>query len=243
VSATVVDISPRGERVSCVLAGDFVVPRLVRREGRSVEVALVAGRAMLLPGDAVHIEISVGEGCTLRLVDVGGLVVYGRPGETGEPSHWHAHIDLAAGAHLGWLGLPTVLTDAGQLTRSLTVRLAAESSATLRETLVLGRSEERGGRVTTETDAADAVGPILRDRLEVSGAEPVPGVLGTDRIVDSILALGDRTGLADVPGAARLEFERGGAMLRYLGDALHESPLEGSGMGAVRLEPQPAAVF
>jgi hypothetical protein len=32
-------------------------------------------------------------------------------------------------------------------------------------------------------------------------------------------------------------------MLRYLGDALHESPLEGSGMGAVLLEPQPAAVL
>ena len=243
MSTTVVDISPRGERVSCVLAGDFVVPRLVRREGRSVEVALVAGRAMLLPGDAVRIEINVGEGCTLHLVDVGGLVVYGRPDETGEPSHWHARIDLANGAHLGWQGLPTVITDAGHLTRSLTVRLAADSSATLRETLVLGRSGERGGRVTTETDAADAVGPILRDRLEVSGAEPVPGVLGTDRIVDSILALGERSELADVPGAARLEFERGGAMLRYLGDALHESPLEGSGMGAVLLEPQPAAVL
>ena len=242
MSATVVDISPHGERVSCVLAGDFVVPRLVRRERRSVEVALVAGRAMLLPGDAVRIEISVGEGCTLSLVDVGGLVVYGRAGEAGEQSHWHACADLAAGAQLRWQGLPTVITDAGHLTRSLTVRLAAGSSATLRETLVLGRSGERGGRVTTETDAADAVGPILRDRLEVSGAETVPGVLGTDRIVDSILALGDGADLADVPGAARLDFERGGAMLRYLGDALHESPLEGAGIGAVLLEPQPVAV-
>ncbi|MDF2507963.1 MAG: putative urease accessory protein [Microbacterium sp.] len=242
MSATVVDISPRGDRVSCVLAGDFVVPRLVRREGRSVEVALVAGRAMLLPGDAVRIEISVGEGCTLSLVDIGGLVVYGRAGETGEPSHWHARADLADGARLRWQGLPTVITDAGHLRRSLTVRLAAGSSATLHETLVLGRSGERGGRVTAQTDAADAVGPILRDTLEVSGAEPVPGVLGTDRIVDSILTLGDQTHVPEVPGAVRLDFERGGVMLRYLGDALHESPLRGAGIGAVVHERQPAAV-
>ena len=72
---TVVDISPRGEGVSCLLEGELVVPRLVRRHGRSVEVALVAGRAMLLPGDDVRIRITVGEGCTLRLVDIGGLVV------------------------------------------------------------------------------------------------------------------------------------------------------------------------
>jgi urease accessory protein len=77
----------------------------------------------------------------------------------------------------------------------------------------------------------------------VNGAEPVPGVLGTDRIVDSILALGDRSDLADVPAAVRLDFERGGAMLRYLGEALHQSPFEGAGMGAVLLEPRPAAVF
>ncbi|MGB4778342.1 urease accessory protein UreD, partial [Microbacterium sp.] len=151
MTETVVEIAGRGDEVSCVLSGELVVPRLVRRRARSVRVALVAGGAMLLPGDEVRVRIRVGAGCTLGLVDIGGLVVYGR-GDAGDASQWHAHLDLAADAHLTWDGLPTVVTDDGELARTLTVRLAAGSSAVLRETLVLGRTGERGGRLRTDTD-------------------------------------------------------------------------------------------
>jgi urease accessory protein len=236
VSSTVVEVIPRGEEVTCRLEGEFVIPRMIRRQGRSVDIALVAGRAMLLPADRVRIRVSVGEGCILRLVDIGGLVVYGREGAADEASQWHARVDLAAHAHLTWDGLPTVITDAGVLTRSLTVRLASDASAMLRETLVLGRAGERGGRLAAETDAADAVGPILRESLEVTGADPVPGILGAERVVDSILALGDHAPVADAPGAVRLDFERGGTMLRYLGDAAHASPLGSIHLAAATLE-------
>lgn len=239
---TVVDISPRGEGVSCTLEGELVVPRLVRRHGRSVEVALVAGRAMLLPGDGVQLRITVGEGCTLSLVDIGGLVVYGRPGETGDASQWHARVDLEPGAHLTWDGLPTVITDAGSLTRSLTITLARGASAILRETLVLGRTGERGGRLRADTDVSDAIGPLVRERLEVRGDARVPGVLGENRVMDSILAVGDQEPVDDVPGATRLELDRGGTVLRYLGDAAHDSPLGAVLLGAAPLDREPAHV-
>lgn len=227
MSHTVVEVSARGEGVSCDLAGELVIPRVVARRGRRVDVALVAGRAMLLPGDDVRIRISVGEGCTLGLLDIGGLVVYGRPGAAGEASQWHARVDLGADAHLTWEGLPTVITDAGRLARSLILNLAPGSSAVVRETLVLGRAGERGGRLRSDTDATDADGVILRETLEVAGDEPVPGILGGDRVVDSVIALGGRIELADVPGAVRLDLERGGTVLRHLGEAAHESPLHG----------------
>ena len=230
MSRTVVDITSRGEGVVCGLAGELVVPRLVRRQGRSVEVALVAGRAMLLPGDEVLIDISVGEGCALTLTDIGGLVVYGRPGE-GDTSRWHARVDLSAGARLAWEGLPTVVTDAGQFVRSLTITLAPGSSAILRETLVLGRSGERGGRLTADTGISDPLGPLLRETLDVSGDSPVPGVLGRTRVMDSIVAVGDHGPLPVVAGAVILALERGGTVMRYLGDNAHLSPL-----GAVRLD-------
>lgn len=225
MTPTLVDVAARGGDVSCRLEGEFVIPRLVRRVGRSVDVALVAGRAMLLPGDDVRIDISVGEGCELTLVDIGGLVVYGREGRVGGASGWHACIELADRARLRWDGLPTVITDAGALTRSLTVRLAAGASAILRETLVLGRAGERGGRVQADTEITDAVGPILRETLDVAGGAPAPGILGADRIVDTILAVGERAVLPDVPGACLLSFERGGSMLRHMGRAAHDSPL------------------
>ncbi|MBW9108468.1 urease accessory protein UreD [Microbacterium ureisolvens] len=239
---TVVDISPRGDAVSFALGGELVVPRLVRRQGRFVEVALVAGRAMLLPGDDVRIEIAVGAGCTLRLVDIGGLVVYGRAAEVGEASQWHARVDLEAGAHLAWDGLPTVITDAGSLTRSLTITLAPGSSAFLRETLVLGRTGERGGRLRADTDVSDAIGPLVRETLEVRGDSPVPGILGANRVMDSVIAVGDQACVADVPGATRLELDRGGTVVRYLGDAAHDSPLGGLVSGAARHDREPARV-
>lgn len=225
MNPTLVEISPRGDSASCALAGEFVIPRLVGKTDRSVEVALVAGRAMLLPGDGVHMRITVGQGCTLRLVDIGGLVVYGRPGEADAASQWHAHVELARDAHLTWEGLPTVITAAGDLSRSLTLRLEPASTAVLRETLVLGRVGERGGRLTADTDIADATGPILRETLEVRGDGGMPGILGASRVVDSIIAVGDAVALADVAGATRLDAERGGTVLRYLGDAAHDSPL------------------
>lgn len=228
--------------MSCALAGELVVPRLVRRQGRSVEVALVAGRAMLLPGDDVRIRVTVGEGCTLRLVDIGGLVVYGRPGEIEKASEWHARVDLAPGAHLAWEGLPTVITDAGHLTRSLTMTLSRGSSALLRETLVLGRTGERGGRLRADTDIRDASGPILRETLEARGDVRVPGILGSARVVDSVIAVGDHTAIDEVAGATRLEFERGGTVVRYLGDAAHDSPLSGDLTRAARRALEPAQI-
>lgn len=240
----VVEIAARGDGVSCRLAGELVVPRLVRRRGRSVEVALVAGRAMLLPGDEVRIDVRVGEGCALTLVDIGGLVVYGRPEAAGDVAQWHARIALAAGARLEWDGLPTVVTDAGHLVRSLTMTLAVGASAVLRETLVLGRVHERGGSMRAETDIADAAGPVLRESLGVRGDRPVPGVLGAARVVDSVIAVGEggAEAVADVPGATRLDLERGGIVVRYLGDAAHASPLSGVRLGAARLNPEPAHV-
>ncbi|WP_374976457.1 urease accessory protein UreD [Microbacterium trichothecenolyticum] len=228
--------------MSCTLEGELVVPRLVRRHGRSVEVALVAGRAMLLPGDDVRLRITVGEGCTLCLVDIGGLIVYGRPGETGDASQWHARVDLEPDAHLTWDGLPTVITDAGSLTRSLTIRLGRLSSAVLRETLVLGRTGELGGRLTADTDVSDTIGPLVRETLEVRGDARVPGILGANRVMDSIIAVGHQEPVADVPGATRLELDRGGTVLRYLGDAAHDSPLGGVLLGGARLDREPAHV-
>tara|TARA_Y100000114_G_scaffold155758_1_gene180772 strand:- start:357 stop:1148 length:792 start_codon:yes stop_codon:yes gene_type:complete len=224
VRPTVVEVTARGDAVTCVLDGDAVIPRLVHRRGHCVEIALVSGRAMLMPGDHVELDVRVGDGCSVRLVDIGGLIIYGRE-EVGQ-SQWHAHLDLGADAHLVWEGLPTVVTDAGSLTRSMTVRLGAAASVVARETLVLGRSGERGGALTADVEVTDAAGPVLRERLQVRGDQPCPGILGSQRVVDSVLYLGEGITAPHVPGAVRLDLERGGAVLRYLGDHAHDSPLE-----------------
>jgi urease accessory protein len=225
MTSTVVEIAARGEGVSCTLSGDLVVPRLVRRRGRDVEVALVAGRAMLLPGDDVRIDIRVDAGCELHLVDIGGLVVYGRPEGDEAPARWHAVVELAPAARVTWEGLPTVVTEHGRLLRSTTLRMASGSSALLRETLVLGRTGESGGELRSEMDAEDEHGPLLRETLEVRGARPEAGVLGRCRVMDSIVALGRRLDTEEDDAVTRLELARGGTVLRDLCGAAHDSRL------------------
>ncbi|MCI9859610.1 urease accessory protein UreD [Microbacterium proteolyticum] len=225
MSTTVVEVAPRGADAAYSLSGELIVPRLIARRGRHVEVALVAGRAMLLPGDHVHLDIRVGEGCTLDLIDIGGLVVYGRPDLGDEPSGWRADITLGPGARLTWEGLPTVVTADGELVRSTVLRLASGASVALLETLVLGRTGEAGGRLRSDLDAADAAGPLLRESLEVRGDRPEPGVLGRSRVMDSIVVLGDRLDAVDEAGITRLDLAGDGTTLRYLGEAAHHSPL------------------
>lgn len=225
MTSTVVEITARGEDVSCALSGELVVPRLVRRRGRHVAVALVAGRAMLLPGDDVRIDIRIDEGCELHLVDIGGLVVYGRPEGDDAPARWQAVAELAPAARVTWEGLPTVVTEHGRLLRSTTLRMASGSSALLRETLVLGRTGESGGELRSEMDAEDERGPLLRETLEAQGTRPEAGVLGRYRVMDSIVALGRRLEAEEDDAVTRLELARGGTVLRDLCGAAHDSRL------------------
>lgn len=225
MTTTVVEVELRDDVPTYVIDGELIVPRLVRRSGHSIEIALVAGRALLLPGDEVQIEVTVGAGCFLTLVDIGGLVIYGRPEVHGEQAQWHARIALGQGASLTWNGLPTVITEAGRLHRTMTMRVSGDARARVRETVVLGRTGERGGSLDMTTIVQDDHGPLLYESLHAAGSEPTPGILGVHRIMDSVLFVGDDEPLPDVPGATRLEFERRGGMLRFLGDAAHDSPV------------------
>ena len=76
-------------------------------------------------------------------------------------------------------------------------------------------------RVTT------ADGPLLAEDLEVDGARPQVGVLGSSRVLDTVTVLGDRAGLGPTPaGAHRLELDGLGTLVRALLPAVHLSPLE-----------------
>src|SRR3954468_20604168 len=64
-------------------------------------VALVGQTALLLGGDEVELEITIGEEATLELSEVAGTVAYdGR----GRPATWVTTITLDRGAQLVWAG-------------------------------------------------------------------------------------------------------------------------------------------
>ncbi|NQX11767.1 urease accessory protein UreD [Microbacteriaceae bacterium VKM Ac-2855] len=209
-------------RARVELAAGTIVPRLIERGPRSARIALVAGGALLLGGDRIEIAVTVGTGCTLDLEDIGGTVAYGADGVA---SFWEVDITVAADARLTWAGLPLIVSDGADVHRSTRIRLASGAVALVRESVVLGRSGECGGRARIRSTVADAGGPILEEALDIDGARPVPGVLGGHRVFDSIICVGERPVSVSVPGATVMQLEEPGAVARCLVAAVHTSPL------------------
>lgn len=204
-------------RAHVELAVGALAPRLIARDATRAHVAVAAAGMVLLGGDHLHIEVDVGTGCTLEIEDVGGTVAY-----RGAPSSWSLDVHIRAGATLVWNGLPFIVTQGADVERRNSLVLESEARAVMRETLVLGRHGEQGGRLVSALSVVDDEGPILIERLDADGSTPQPGVLGGNRVIDAVIAAGFRP----PTGPADLEFDRPGAMARHLSDYTHGSPLD-----------------
>ncbi|WP_292824946.1 urease accessory protein UreD [Microbacterium sp.] len=217
MTSTRIAVTAGDPRAHVELAVGALAPRLISRDAVRAHIAVAAAGMVLLGGDDVQIEIDVGPGCTLEIEDVGGTVAY-----PGARSSWLLGARIGAGGTLLWHGLPFVVTDGADVVRRGSLTLESGAGAVIRETLVLGRHGERGGRLVSALTVVDAGGPILVERLEADGTEPEPGVLGSNRVVDAVIAVGFRPPARPMD----LEFDRPGAMARHLSDHTHSSPLD-----------------
>jgi urease accessory protein len=209
----------------------LIAARLVDRGPASATVALVAQGAVLLGGDHVVLSVDIADGISLRLVDVGGTVAYDG---AGAGSRWDVEVRLGVGARLTWAGLPLVVATGADVVRTTTARLGAGSRLLLRETTVLGRSGESGGRLAMRSAVHDDAGPVLVEELAADGSHPVPGILGGHRVLDTVSDLYGAPIDEDPPphrplpagrDLATLHLDRGGTLVRWLGPATHSSPL------------------
>lgn len=141
----------------------------------------------------------------------------------GGSARWDVHVHLADGARLTWLAEPFVVATGADVVRSTTLDLERGTSATLRESLVFGRSGEEGGSLLVSTRATYDGQPLLVEDLDLSpAARTGHAVLGSGRCLDSLTRLGDR--LPDQPGI--LQLAGPGSILRWIGSAMHESTVD-----------------
>ena len=225
---TVVAVSLDEGRLRTRLRSGLLRPQPVHGPADRCRIGLLATTALLLGGDAVELEVDVGAGVTLELTDVAGTVAYdGR----GRPARWDVRVRVGAGGQFRWSGAPFVVADGADVSRTLTLDLAGDAQALLRETLVLGRSGQVGGRVRTRTAVRRSSRSVLAEDtdLDPAGHRRLPGMLGPARVLDSVLAFG--LPLPPVPsespdglGCFHLA-EPGSTLLRYLGTELDQSPL------------------
>lgn len=209
------------------LTPGLLQPRLVTRRAGFAHVALVAGGATLLGGDSVSIRVKVGAECTLRIEDIGGTVAYP---STGRPSAWNVDAVVGDGGVLVWESFPFVVADRALVRRRSTVRRGADAQVCLRETLVLGRTGEAGGRIVSATDIRDVDGtPFFVEELSLDGEQPQPGVLGGSRVLDTAIMVGaepDEPTPTDTDEGNVLVLARPGAVARAIGSATHAAHVD-----------------
>ncbi len=208
-----------------------ISPRILRVADNGARIGLVATTALLLGGDHVELDIDVGPGAWLELVETAGTVAYD---SGGAPSSWTVTIRVAAGGVLVWSGEPFVVAHGANVARSTSIDLGEAAVACIRETLVLGRSAETGGAIRSTMLArrtpADSPHPvdILREDLDLTDPtiRGLPGLLGDTRIIDTVCLLG-RCAPAEpaVPAGQRFDLDGPGSLARSLGTTLAASGL------------------
>lgn len=195
-----------------------VRPVLMASDDRGARVSLMPEGALLLAGDAIAIEIFVGAGARLELVEPGGTVAYGMDGAR---ASWDVTIELAAGATLVWAAEPFVVAEGASVDRTTRISLGAGATMAWREMLVLGRHGERPGCLRQTLEVTDHDGrPALLEQLEIGPASPRL-MLGGARAIGSVLVMGQRLPQDDDAPGTRLELEGVGTMVRHLADEAH----------------------
>ncbi len=175
-------------------AGEFVGPRVLEVNGARARIALVGMSATLLAGDELRIEIDVGAGVNLEIVEPCGTVAYNA---RGVGAHWSATARVAAGAGLVWAGAPFVVADGAKVHRQTTLDLEAGATALLREMLVLGRTGETGGSLRATLHATYGGRPLLVEDLDLTdpGLRNSPGILQHHRVLATVMLLGLRSNI------------------------------------------------
>ena len=214
-----VDLAVRAEAGAAALR-----PRILDLGPRAVRVALVQAGALLLAGDSVRIEVVVGDGTTLEVVEPTGTVAYGMRGGS---ATLDVDVPVAPRGTLLWNGEPFVVADGAHVRRAMTCQLAEDGAFVLHETLVLGRAQEQPGRLDNRLRVVKAGRPVLAEDLTLGPQQHRAGVLGDHRVIESDLEIAPpEQPPVEVPaGAHALALARGGTLWRRLGAATHENGL------------------
>jgi urease accessory protein len=137
-----------------------------------------------LDGDHDRVEIHVGPDATLELVPIAATLAL--PGT----SRLELHATVAGTLILD--EAPLIVAEGADVTRRVTIELAAGALATVREIVVLGRSDEGPGRLDSVLRATLDGAPLLHDALRIEpGADDAYVALAPGhRVVGTACLLG-----------------------------------------------------
>ena len=213
---TRIGVQAASGRARLSLAAGPISPRVISCTATGARVALVATTALLLGGDHIEIDIEVGPGAWLEVVEIAGTVAYDAAGVA---SSWTVRARVGDGGSLIWAAEPFAIAGGANTLRSQAIALGTDAVAYLRETLVLGRTGEVGGAVRSRLTVTLGTKPLLVEDLNLGepGTRSLPGILGNARVIDTVALFGARAP-ADpaLPVGHRFELDGPGSVARAL---------------------------
>ncbi len=201
--------------------------RVIRSDDTGARVGLVATEALLLGGDHIEIEVDVGPGAWLELVETAGTVAYDADGRQ---SSWTVLIRIGDGGRLVWAGEPFVVSHGANVRRSTTLELGVDAVGCLRETVVLGRTGEVGGALESTLSVRQNGTLLMAENLDLTGTgeRGLPGIVGDARVLDTVSLLGMRAPEEpELAAGNRFDLDGPGTVARWLGAGYAASPLAG----------------
>lgn len=166
-------------------------------------VYLVGGAAGPLGGDDLLLEIDVEPGATLVVRSAAASIAL--PGNREGPSTVTVNARVGTGGTLHWLPEPVIA--GGGCNHRIFNQLTLQPGAAVvwREELVLGRRDEKPGRVESRIDATAGGMPLLRNLLTVgpgTAGWDGPAVIGNAGAAGSLLVSGPHLPAGPFPAGA-----------------------------------------
>jgi urease accessory protein len=156
-------------------------PRILPPLRGWARVALVQSRASLLRADDVAVSVEVGPRARLELLELGALLAHSARG--GARACLDVSVEIEAGGRLIWLGQPLIVAAGADVSASLLASLAPDAVLLRGDAIVLGRTTEPFGMLTSRMRVTLDGRPVLDETL--STCDP--------SVVRSTLVSGDAT--------------------------------------------------